>query len=87
MLAFAYALKTAQTVDRDAVRDALARLNVTTFFGQLKFDERGVNMYKPMVVNQIQGTRLVTIYPYRLANARFIFPAPAWATNETATPQ
>ncbi|MGD0472365.1 MAG: amino acid ABC transporter substrate-binding protein [Candidatus Velthaea sp.] len=86
-LAFAYALKTAQTVDRDAVRDALARLNVTTFFGQLKFDERGVNMYKPMVVNQIQGTRLVTIYPYRLANARFIFPAPAWATNETATPQ
>jgi branched-chain amino acid transport system substrate-binding protein len=83
-LAFEYALQTAQTVNRDAVRAALARLNVPTFFGQLKFDERGVNVYKPMVVNQIQGTRLVTIYPYRLAEAHFIYPAPAWNSSQTA---
>jgi branched-chain amino acid transport system substrate-binding protein len=77
-LAFQYALGHAATTDRSAVRDALAKLDVVTFFGLLKFDARGVNMYKPMVVNQIQHGKLVTIYPYRLANAAPIFPAPAW---------
>ncbi len=78
-VAYIYALAAAGTTDHAAVRDALARLNVMTFFGPLKFDERGVNMYKPMVVNQIQGDNLVTIYPYRLANARPIYPAPDWS--------
>lgn len=77
-LAFQYALAQAGTTDRAAVRDALSRLDVTTFFGQLKFDSRGVNIFKPMVVNQIQHARLVTIYPYRLANAAPVYPAPPW---------
>ena len=60
------------------MRNALAKLDVVTFFGLLKFDERGVNVFKPMVVNQIQGSRLLTIYPYRLSDADPIYPAPAW---------
>jgi branched-chain amino acid transport system substrate-binding protein len=77
-LAFQYALARAGTTDRAAVRDALARLDVVTFFGLLKFDSRGVNVFKPMVVNQIQHGKLVTIYPYRLANASPVYPAPDW---------
>lgn len=77
-LAFQYALARAGTTERTAVRDALAHLDVATFFGVLKFDARGVNAYKPMVVNQIQHGSLVTIYPYRLANASPVYPAPAW---------
>ena len=77
-LAFQYALARAGTTDRAVVRDALARIDVVTFFGLLKFDSRGVNVFKPMVVNQIQGTKLVTIYPYRLADGTPIYPAPAW---------
>jgi branched-chain amino acid transport system substrate-binding protein len=77
-LAFQYALARAGTTNRDAVRDALAKLDVVTFYGLLKFDARGVNAYKPMVVNQIQSGNMVTIYPYRLANGRPIYPAPAW---------
>lgn len=77
-LAFQYALARAGTTDRAAVRDALARLDVITFFGLLKFDSRGVNPFKPMVVNQIQHSKLVTIYPYRLADATPVYPAPAW---------
>jgi branched-chain amino acid transport system substrate-binding protein len=84
-LAFMYALETAGTPEHGAVRDALAQVNVTTFFGQLRFDDRGVNVYKPMVVNQIQGGKLVTVYPYRLANAKPIYPAPAWNTSVSAT--
>jgi branched-chain amino acid transport system substrate-binding protein len=77
-LAFQYALARAGTTDRLAVRNALAHLDVVTFFGLLKFDARGVNVFKPMVVNQVQHEQLVTIYPYRLANATPVYPAPAW---------
>lgn len=44
----------------------------------LKFDSRGFNVFKPMVVNQIQNTKLVTVYPYRLSDATPVYPAPAW---------
>ena len=77
-LAFQYALGRAGSTDRAAVRDALARLDVVTFFGLLKFDSRGVNVFKPMVVNQVHRGQLGTIYPYRLADATAIYPAPAW---------
>ncbi|HEV2741120.1 MAG TPA: amino acid ABC transporter substrate-binding protein [Candidatus Elarobacter sp.] len=77
-LAFQYAIERAGSLDRAAVRNALARLDVVTFFGLLKFDERGVNVFKPMVVNQIQGSKLLTIYPYRLSDATPVYPAPAW---------
>lgn len=77
-LAFQYALQRAGTTDRAAVRAALAKLDVVTFFGLLKFDERGLNVYKPMVVNQIQGPRLLTVYPYRFSDGKPIYPAPAW---------
>jgi branched-chain amino acid transport system substrate-binding protein len=77
-LAFQYAIQRAGTIDRTAVGSALMNLDVVTFYGLLKFDSRGVNAYKPMVVNQIQHAALVTIYPYRLANATPIFPAPVW---------
>lgn len=76
-LAFQYALRRAGTTNRYAVRDALRQLNVETFFGVLRFDPRGVNTYKPMVVTQIQSGNLVTVYPYRLANAKARYPAPA----------
>jgi branched-chain amino acid transport system substrate-binding protein len=78
-LAFQYALKRAGTTDRAAVRDALAKLDVVTFFGLLKFDDRGLNVFKPMVVNQIQNQKLLTVYPYRLADAKPIYPSPPWA--------
>jgi branched-chain amino acid transport system substrate-binding protein len=78
-LAFQYALEDAGTLNHAAVRDALAHLQVTTFFGVLKFDSRGVNIYKPMVIDQIQNGNLVTVYPYRLANAKPLYPAPAWS--------
>jgi branched-chain amino acid transport system substrate-binding protein len=78
-LALQYALQRAGTTDREAVRNALARLDVVTFFGLLKFDQRGLNVFKPNVVNQIQGPRLVTIYPYRLADGSPVYPAPPWS--------
>ena len=61
------------------MRDALANLDVLTFYGLLKFDSRGINVYKPMAVNQIQDGNLVTVWPLGSANARAAYPAPDWS--------
>jgi branched-chain amino acid transport system substrate-binding protein len=77
-LAFQYAIEKAGTLDPDKVRDALANLDVVTFYGILKFDSRGLNVYKPMVVNQIQNGTLVTVWPAALAEAKATWPTPPW---------
>jgi branched-chain amino acid transport system substrate-binding protein len=77
-LAFQYALERAGTLDPEKVRDALADLDVTTFYGILKFDKRGLNVYKPMVVNQIINGRLTTVWPTGLAETAPKYPAPPW---------
>jgi len=51
---------------------------VTTFFGIIKFDSRGLNVYKPMVTNQIQNGNLVTVWPKFTAAAKPIYPTPPW---------
>jgi branched-chain amino acid transport system substrate-binding protein len=77
-LAFQKALQNAGSVDPAKVRDALAALDVTTFFGQIKFDSRGVNTYKPMVVEQIQNGKHFTVYPADVANGKASYPTPSW---------
>ena len=77
-LAFQYALEKAGTLDPQKVRDTLAGLDVMTFYGPIVFDKRGVNMTKPMLVQQIQNGHLVTVCPTSIANAKAIYPAPPW---------
>lgn len=77
-LAFQYAIQKAGSLDPEKVRDALAKLDVTTFYGLIKFDNRGLNVYKPMVVNQIQKGKLVTVWPALTADGKPIYPAPPW---------
>jgi branched-chain amino acid transport system substrate-binding protein len=77
-LAFEKALENAGSLDPSKVRDALAALNVTTFFGVIKFDSRGVNTYKPMVVEQIQNGKHFTVFPPDVANGKASYPAPPW---------
>ena len=77
-IAFVQALQTAGTIDPRAVRDQIAKLNIMTFYGQVKFDSRGVNIYKPMVVEQWQNGQKVTIWPADVANGKPLWPAPTW---------
>src|SRR4030081_373050 len=77
-LALQRAIENAGSLDPKKVRDALAALDVTTFFGQIKFDSRGINIYKPMVVEQIQSGVHHTVYPTDVADAKPQYPTPAW---------
>lgn len=77
-LALERAIEDAGSLDPTKVRNALAALDVTVFFGQIKFDSRGLNIYKPMVVEQIQNGVHHTVYPASVADAKAMYPTPSW---------
>lgn len=78
-LALQRAIETAGSLASQAVRDSLSALDVLTFYGRLKFDSRGANVYKPMVVQQIQHSRHHTVYPPDVADVAPQYPTPQWA--------
>src|SRR5215831_14550875 len=80
-LALQKAIENAGSLKPDKVRDALASLDVMTFFGQVKFDGRGINIYKPMVVEQIQDGKHHTVYPNDVADAKPQYPTPTWSSR------
>ena len=77
-LALQRAIENAGSLDSTKVRNALAALDVTVFFGQIKFDTRGINIYKPMVVEQIQSGVHHTVFPESVADAKPQYPTPSW---------
>ena len=80
-LAFQFALQQAGSTDPSKVRDALAALDVTTFYGQLKFDSTGANTFKPMVTIQIQNGVVNTVFPSDVANAKLQYPTPNFGSR------
>lgn len=77
-VAFQFALQKAGSIDPQKVRDALAGLDITTFYGPIKFSANGENNAKPMVTIQIQSGKVVTVYPADVANAQMTYPSPAF---------
>src|SRR5205807_8535088 len=80
-LALQRAIESSGSLKPDRVRDALASLDVMTFFGRIKFDSRGINTYKPMVVEQIQSGRHHTVWPADVADAKPMYPTPSWSSR------
>jgi branched-chain amino acid transport system substrate-binding protein len=76
-LALVLAIEQADSTDPAEVRDALAGLDVETFFGRIRFDEEGKNADKPMSVIQIQDGRAVTVWPRSEHTAPLRWPAGA----------
>src|ERR1700716_694028 len=77
-LALPRAIETVGALEKKRVRDALAARDVRTFFGHIKFDGRGINIYKPMVVEQIQSGVHHTVFPDTVADAKPQYPTPSW---------
>ena len=80
-LAFQFAIEKAGSIDPQKVRDALANLDVMTFYGELKFDATGANLTKPMATIQIQSGQVVTVFPSDIANAQLKYPTPAFGSR------
>src|SRR6266508_5268457 len=79
VIAYQKAIEKAGTIEPTRVRDALAALDIMTFYGKIKFDARGVNIYKPMAVEQYQpdGNKY-TVWPQEVAEKSSLYPMPAW---------
>lgn len=75
------AIENAGSIDPEKVRDALASLDVMTFYGEIKFDSQGLNVYKPMVTIQIQHGQIVTVFPSNVANGLLQYPSPAFGSR------
>lgn len=65
-----------QPLAREALRDALARVEVETPLGRIRFDPNGDPLFYERVIVQIQGGRHVVVYPKAAATARLIYPRP-----------
>ncbi|MGH9042080.1 MAG: amino acid ABC transporter substrate-binding protein [Acidimicrobiia bacterium] len=74
-LALVLAIEEADSTDPAEVRDALAGLDVETFFGRITFDDEGKNADKPMSVIQIQDGKAVTVWPRAEGTAPLRWPA------------
>jgi branched-chain amino acid transport system substrate-binding protein len=73
-LALVLAAEKAGSTEPDKVRDALAGLDTDSFFGRIKFDQSGKNVYKPMSVIQIQNGKAATVWPTEAAESKFVWP-------------
>jgi branched-chain amino acid transport system substrate-binding protein len=73
-LALVLAVEDAGSADAAKVRDSLASLDTESFFGPIKFDDTGKNVSKPMSAIQIQGGKVVTVYPKEQAAAKLQWP-------------
>ena len=73
---FKDAFERAGSLDKEAVRDAIAATDLMTFYGGIKFAEEGNNVAKPMVLRQIQGGAYNVVAPPDFASHQLQWPRP-----------
>lgn len=71
---YADAFHRAKSLDPQKVRDALAKTDMDTFYGHVKFSKAGNNIGKPMVLRQIQKAKYVVVAPTKYAAEPVIYP-------------
>ena len=73
------AITAAGTLEPVKVRDALSKLDFETFFGKVKFNDRGVDIAASAVVAQVQNGKAVPVYPKDIAAAPIQYPRKPFA--------
>jgi len=79
VLVFKDAFERAGKFDPKSVRDAISATQMETFYGNIKFDETGKNIAKPMVLYQVQDGEFKVVAPVKWANAKLRWPTPPWS--------
>lgn len=75
---YQFAIEAAGTLEVDAVRDALAELDVEFFWGPHAYDDKGQNRKGASGPIQVQDATHVAVYPEAIRQADPIYPMPAW---------
>ncbi len=79
VMVWADALERAGSFDTETVRAALAATDMQTFYGNIRFDQTGKNIAKPMVLLQIQDGEYRVVAPTDWASDELAFPRPGSA--------
>jgi branched-chain amino acid transport system substrate-binding protein len=74
VMVWADAFTRADSLDTEAVRDAIAATDLNTFYGKIKFSEAGNNTAKPMVLRQIQDGTYNVVAPAEWASHKVNYP-------------
>lgn len=78
VLVFVDAIQRAGSLDRERVRDALAKTDLMTFYGPVNFDQSGKNVAKSMVLYQVQDGEYEVVAPTQWAQSKPVYPTPRW---------
>jgi branched-chain amino acid transport system substrate-binding protein len=79
VVVFAKAFENAGSLDPDAVRNAISKVDMMTFYGPVKFDATGKNIAKSMVMYQILNQQYKVVAPSKWAATKLVYPAPKWS--------
>ena len=83
LLVWKAAFEKANSFNTEKVRDALAKTNMQTFYGNIKFSSTGQNVAKPMVLFQVrcQGKKCENkvVAPTKWASTKLVHPVPKWS--------
>lgn len=71
----------AQSFDTDKLRDEIAATKMQTFYGNIRFNEAGQNIAKPMVMSQILDGDYKVVGPIEWATTEVVLPRPSWASR------
>jgi branched-chain amino acid transport system substrate-binding protein len=71
------AFERANSFDTEKIREALAKTDMQTFYGRIKFSSAGNNVAKPMVLRQIQNGKFNVVAPSKWASHKINFPRKA----------
>jgi len=66
LVALQKAVEKAGTLDKAKVRDALAALDIVTFYGPIRFSPNGMNAGRDLPIIQVQGGKAVVLQPEAL---------------------
>src|ERR687886_1434697 len=72
------AIKKAGTLDHKKVRDAIARIHLRSFYGNVCFNKKGEEACKSMGIAQVQGGHPVVVWPEKFAERKLVYPAPGF---------
>ena len=71
---FKDAFERAGSLDKEAVRDAIAETDLMTFYGPIRFAKTGNNIAKPMVLRQVQNGKYNVVAPSAFASHQLNWP-------------
>jgi branched-chain amino acid transport system substrate-binding protein len=78
VLVFARAFQGAATLDPTEVRDTIAKTEMDTFVGRVKFARDGRNQPQMVMLSQIQDGRYRIVAPAKLATGKLQWPRPVF---------